>query len=140
MLIVWSLQLIKLFVVYIKWTEPKVTPKRNCNLPHTLPKLYQVILLMFKVTKIHQPTKKSKANLWSAFSWVQNDDPKKGQLFKYMAKLLSGNRLWLCSLQKTRADKKYVTYFKSADLKFTLTEILTYSIRYLQGSNFTRCY
>ena len=62
----------------IKWTEPKVTPKRNCNLPHTLPKLYQVILLMFKVTKIHQPTKKSKANLWSAFSWAQKRWSQKG--------------------------------------------------------------
>ena len=57
-------------------------------------------------------------------------------LFKYMAKLLPSNRLWLFGAQKTRAEKKKKkkksrTYPKSADPKITPKGTLTYPMRYM---------
>ena len=51
-------------------------------------------------------------------------------LLKYLAQLLPSNRLRSCRAQKTRADKKFGTYFKSADTEITLKGTLTYPMRY----------
>ena len=51
-------------------------------------------------------------------------------LLKYLAQLLPSNRLRSCGAQKTRADKKFGTYFKSADTEITLKGTLTYPMRY----------
>ena len=54
-------------------------PKRIVSLPHKVhgSNFARWSSLMFKMIKIHQLSKKSGANLWSAFSWVE-DDLKKG--------------------------------------------------------------
>ena len=51
-------------------------------------------------------------------------------LLKYLAQLLPSNRLRSCRAQKTRADKKFGTYPKSADTEITLKGTLTYPMRY----------
>ena len=55
---------------------------------------------------IHQLTKKSRINLWSALSWAK-DDPKKGRRLSLQAngQLLPSNRLRLCGAQNKKAGK-----------------------------------
>ena len=68
---------------------------------------------------IDQLTKKFETNFWAI-----------ANLLKYLAQLLPSNRLQSCGAQKTRADKKFGTYRKSADTKITLKETLTYPMKY----------
>ena len=92
-----------------------------------------MILLMFRVKKIHQLTKKSGTNLLSALVPGPRKTPEKAidYLFRYMAQLLPSNRLWLYGAQKVRAGKKSRTYPKSADPKTTPKGALTNPMRHM---------